>query len=425
MVPAAQVLPLWRAPGGRTTPNALAMAAACGLRHQGWTANGFWGDELDSAAHPNATLARRAIACARDGEVIVLHWGVRSRQDPFAGVLDEVIGGPARPRLLLRHPAGPRDSDRKSMTDLYARLTGWIFETLIQPALYALGLMDWAEDAYGWLDFGLFGLLTIAVVYAVCRPLEAWRPVEPRDDRRAVRTDMVYTFLARLGVLPLLAFVLLASLQSRWEGWLTEAGLLPPTLEEIFPVLRVSPLLALVGLRRGAGLRRILAAPVAARLPLVVGAACDPPRPAADDLLDRRPQPHPGRRAGRALVRRDRPADRRAAGAVPHHRPAAAAGREPVATPMSGSASAGWGSGCWSPRASTGCTTGSFRPAPRAGTSRCCCRSGTGSSAPPTGGATTSRRTGVPGVPEELATGGWFRQQVLGLRGVAAALRGR
>ena len=32
--------------------------------------------------------------------------------------------------------------------------------------------------------------------------------------------------------------------------------------------------------------------------------------------------------------------------------------------------------------------------------------------------------TGVPGVREELATGGWFRQQVLGLRGVAAYLAG-
>ncbi|WP_043361167.1 sterol desaturase family protein [Belnapia sp. F-4-1] len=126
----------------------------------------------------------------------------------------------------------------------WAAVTGWLFETLVQPAFYALGLMDWAEDAYDWLDFGLYGLLTIAVVYLVCRPLEAWRPVEPVADRRAVRTDMVYTFLARLGVLPLVAFVLLASLQSRWEGWLTEAGLLPPTLEELFPPLRASPLLA-------------------------------------------------------------------------------------------------------------------------------------------------------------------------------------
>jgi peptidoglycan-N-acetylmuramic acid deacetylase len=94
MVPEAVVLPLWRAPGGITTPNALAMAAAaCGLRHQGWTANGFWGDELDSAAHPNRSLARRAIERTRDGEVVVLHWGVRSRREPFAAVLEEVILG--------------------------------------------------------------------------------------------------------------------------------------------------------------------------------------------------------------------------------------------------------------------------------------------------------------------------------------------
>ncbi|MBX9700626.1 MAG: peptidase A8, partial [Acetobacteraceae bacterium] len=93
MVPGAVVLPLWRAPGGITTPNAVAMAAACGLRHQGWTANGFWGDELDAAAHPNAALARRAIERTRPGEVVVLHWGVRSRRDPFAAVLEEVITG--------------------------------------------------------------------------------------------------------------------------------------------------------------------------------------------------------------------------------------------------------------------------------------------------------------------------------------------
>jgi sterol desaturase/sphingolipid hydroxylase (fatty acid hydroxylase superfamily) len=132
------------------------------------------------------------------------------------------------------------------LQDWYAATTGWLFEHSLQPLLYALGLMDWAEDLYGWLDFALFGLFGIAVVYAVCRPLEAWRPVEPVADRGAVRTDMVYTFLARLGILPLLAFVLLASLQSRWEGWLTEAGIMPPTLEALFPPLREHALLALL-----------------------------------------------------------------------------------------------------------------------------------------------------------------------------------
>ncbi len=92
-VPNATVLPVWRAPGGIVTPGAVRMGQACGLAHQGWTTNGFLGDELNSDAHPNAALARRAVANIRDGEVLVMHWGVRSRRDPYANVLDEVIGG--------------------------------------------------------------------------------------------------------------------------------------------------------------------------------------------------------------------------------------------------------------------------------------------------------------------------------------------
>lgn len=128
--------------------------------------------------------------------------------------------------------------------ELYTDATGWIFEHALQPLLYAAGLMDWAEDAYAWLDFALFGLFGIALAWALCRPLEAWRPVEPLANRAAVRTDILYTFLNRLGVLPLLAFVFLASIQAAWEGWLTEAGLLPPTLEELVPLLRDHPVAA-------------------------------------------------------------------------------------------------------------------------------------------------------------------------------------
>ena len=130
------------------------------------------------------------------------------------------------------------------LEERYGDLTGWIFEHWLQPALYALGMMDYGEDIFGWLDFALFGVFGIAMAWAICRPLEAWRPVEPVTDRRAIRTDILYTLLARLGILPLLAFVFLASLQSAWEGWLTEAGLLPPTLEELVPALRSYPLLA-------------------------------------------------------------------------------------------------------------------------------------------------------------------------------------
>jgi sterol desaturase/sphingolipid hydroxylase (fatty acid hydroxylase superfamily) len=130
--------------------------------------------------------------------------------------------------------------------DFYATFTGWLFEQALQPAMYQLGLMDWAEDAYGWLDFFLFGLVTVGIVYAVCRPLEAWRPVERWEDRRAVTTDVVYTLLARLGLLPMLAFVLFASAEARISGWIADAGIIPPTLENLFPGLRGMPLLAFV-----------------------------------------------------------------------------------------------------------------------------------------------------------------------------------
>ena len=93
LAPEAIVLPLWRAPGGITTPNAVRLAARCGLRHQGWTRNGFLGDELDSGQHPNSALLRRNLANIRAGEVLVMHWGVRSRREPFAGIMEELVTG--------------------------------------------------------------------------------------------------------------------------------------------------------------------------------------------------------------------------------------------------------------------------------------------------------------------------------------------
>lgn len=130
------------------------------------------------------------------------------------------------------------------ITDAHDAVTGWIFETLLQPAMYRLGLMDFADDAFAWLDFALFGVLSMAAVYLVCRPLEAWRPVEPVSDRRAIRTDIVYTLFARLGLLPLVAFVLLASLRAWWEGIVADTGFVPPTLETLIPGLREAPVLA-------------------------------------------------------------------------------------------------------------------------------------------------------------------------------------
>jgi sterol desaturase/sphingolipid hydroxylase (fatty acid hydroxylase superfamily) len=94
-----------------------------------------------------------------------------------------------------------------------------------------------------WVDFALFSIFGIIVTYIVCRPLEAWRPVEPVTDRRAIRTDIIYTLLAKLGIFPLLAFILLSAIQSRLEGMLADTGFVTPTLESLLPFLQEAPLL--------------------------------------------------------------------------------------------------------------------------------------------------------------------------------------
>jgi hypothetical protein len=93
--------------------------------------------------------------------------------------------------------------------------SGAIYESAVQPALYAAGLMSYADRVQEWLDFALLGVVQIVMVYAVCRPLEALRPVEQVTNPGAVLTDVVYTLLARLGLLPLIAFVLLSSRSAR------------------------------------------------------------------------------------------------------------------------------------------------------------------------------------------------------------------
>lgn len=85
-------LPLFRAPGGKTSPRLLAAAKACGYAHVGWAPAGFLGDELPSERFSNAHLLQQAVKQIRPGDVLMAHLGIWSRQDPWApGVLAPLI----------------------------------------------------------------------------------------------------------------------------------------------------------------------------------------------------------------------------------------------------------------------------------------------------------------------------------------------
>jgi peptidoglycan/xylan/chitin deacetylase (PgdA/CDA1 family) len=88
------MLPLFRAPGGKTSPALLKAAQACGWQHVGWAAAGFLGDELPSDRYPNDALLKKALSQVRQGDILVAHLGIWSRQIPWAPeVLTPLIAG--------------------------------------------------------------------------------------------------------------------------------------------------------------------------------------------------------------------------------------------------------------------------------------------------------------------------------------------
>lgn len=89
-----KTLPLFRAPGGKTSPRLLQAARNCGYLHVGWSAAGFLGDELPSEQFSNKLLLARALRDIRAGDILLAHLGIWSRRDAWApAVLEPLITG--------------------------------------------------------------------------------------------------------------------------------------------------------------------------------------------------------------------------------------------------------------------------------------------------------------------------------------------
>ena len=123
----------------------------------------------------------------------------------------------------------------EALIDLFAAAQALLFETLVQPLAFSLGLgqsMELAFEGTGWL---LVGLLQLGVMLLVIQPLEWWRPVEPMRDKRAVRSDVIYTLIHRLGVFRLALFFTLDPLADALFGGLRSAGWSGMHLDDLWP----------------------------------------------------------------------------------------------------------------------------------------------------------------------------------------------
>ena len=118
------------------------------------------------------------------------------------------------------------------------------FEGLVQPLLFALGLGNLLEDGYratGWL---LVGVIQITLMATVLRALERWRPVEPVVDRAAVRVDIAYTLVHRLGLFRLAMFFSLEPLALALAGELRLLGWQPWQVDTWWPGVSDSAVLS-------------------------------------------------------------------------------------------------------------------------------------------------------------------------------------
>jgi len=122
----------------------------------------------------------------------------------------------------------------------------WLFEGAVQPLLFAIGAMRWQEDAFDATEWFVIGVLEVFVLAVVLGAAQRLWPAEALTDRAAVRTDVVYTLLHRLGAVPVAVFFMVTPLFDAIEGWLRLAGFSRLNLEAAWPWLAERPLATFV-----------------------------------------------------------------------------------------------------------------------------------------------------------------------------------
>jgi sterol desaturase/sphingolipid hydroxylase (fatty acid hydroxylase superfamily) len=131
-----------------------------------------------------------------------------------------------------------------SADNIVSLLQTLLYTDVVQPFLYAVGLMDYDEDTYDALYWFIIAVCEILLMFAVLRPLEAFFPAEKWPARRGVRVDAIYTWVTRLGVINVLFFFFLQPLFDSAQETLRLHGIHNINLDTLSPWLAAQPLLS-------------------------------------------------------------------------------------------------------------------------------------------------------------------------------------
>lgn len=120
-------------------------------------------------------------------------------------------------------------------SDLFSMAQQWLFESAVQPAMFALGMGNLLEDGYDATAWFMVGVIQVLILLAIVGPLQRWRPVEPVLDRATIRTDVLYTLIHRLGLFRIGLFFTLDPWFDEAFGALRTAGYGTFHLDQLWP----------------------------------------------------------------------------------------------------------------------------------------------------------------------------------------------
>ncbi|MGA7778956.1 MAG: sterol desaturase family protein [Paraburkholderia sp.] len=133
-----------------------------------------------------------------------------------------------------------------SLDSLVTAAQTLLYVDVVQPLLFRFGLMGYDEDTYDALYWVIVGVFEVLAMYAVLRPLEALRPAEKWENRKAVRVDVIYTWIVKLGILNLLFFFALQPLFDTVQGWLRLHNIAGFEFDNIWPGVTTRPVVTFV-----------------------------------------------------------------------------------------------------------------------------------------------------------------------------------
>ena len=121
------------------------------------------------------------------------------------------------------------------LVQIFGEAQQYLFEGVVQPFLFHAGMANLLEDGYaatGWL---LVGLIQIVIMVGIIVPLQRWKPVEAVVDRKAIRVDIIYTLIHRLGLFRLALFFTIDPMWDAVMGKLHVWGFPAFHLDDIWP----------------------------------------------------------------------------------------------------------------------------------------------------------------------------------------------